>query len=586
MPDMNDPQLKTVRIPEQVPAPVEQPPDIPATLPAGADQPILGASNALPPAPTQAAPPRMRAESKQLMNESRLGKIAGFLLGGRKEYSADPTTGEVKETYVKNKPGDLFRHIVAGAILGGLAGAKEKEGDFWTGAGAGGEAVVEGDEKQERDRRTLAVKNAEMQQTAQRTQMEKQRLSLEEQRLQMEKTQLDATIQLNNIMQKKQEDDANLKNKEILDKEDYETNTDLKKYEEAGGIIAKIPNNGVMGNGEQFNKDYLERKDGDPPLGKFAPPGGFHTKIFKTRDKSGLTYDLNKKEWVDSKTQQPVDLKDRTTWTVMYVKDNPEPIRATRKELMKRFPTYYSGRWTNDLDRIENVDAKTWEGIAHSEAVLRLDREKADLSASRAAASEAMSVLNQRARGLAEDMKNEPRDQLTRNYINPKAQENFDKRRKELEKAQIAILGTLPGPLRKVYESLYALPELDNVSAGTTLDIPALQSKVPDWNKVPSDRAILADKDGNLAGMVPRTQLDAKIKEGLVEVPRPKSNTVADPQIKNKLQDIPPDKSLVASPDGTQILDNEDVDAFLKNPRNKEYKLVGKGQKFEPSYIK
>lgn len=512
MPDMNDPQLKTVRLPEQVPAPAEQPPDITGALPAGADQPVPGVSNVLPPAPAQAVPPQMQAEAKQVMHESKLGKIAGFLLGGRKEYSADPTTGEVKETYVKNKPGDLFRHIVAGAILGGLAGAREKEGDFWTGAGAGGEVVAESDEKRERDRRALAVKNAEMQQTAQRTQMEKQRLTLEQQQFEQSKIQFAASMAHMTKQELLAERDANLRELEFNAKENESSNRMFEWMHTAGASQARdIPKNGVPGNGSEL----MEMAVKNPEI--LRAPSGYERVVQKKIDFTDLKHSL--KDGYTDKDGKPVDLAAHTTWTVWDV-----PISAAKqivtvdnKTASKMFPSILGGGvLPKDGSRPYTIQELSDLRVRQSSMNIAADemrrKERHDM------ATTARLMLDQERRSL-EDRIKAAKD--ISGLIPADKQKQFDAEFKKLSERNTAILSGIEPEYRKWFAPF------EPVTAPTAprysiRQIQEAVSKKVGWEQVKATNAIVVvDPATGEWHSVPATEEQTAIKNGLLVVPNP-----------------------------------------------------------------
>lgn len=156
-----------------------QPQNTPATptppAPTGANAalgtspaPINGATANLPATPSaNAAPvnPAAVAAQAQGAKHAALGKLASFLLGNENQYVANPQTGQVDTVPVQRKPGDLFRSIVAGALLGAAAGSRTH--DFAGGAGMGASAAFQ--QTQQRDAQRFARAQSSLE-TSQRQQ--------------------------------------------------------------------------------------------------------------------------------------------------------------------------------------------------------------------------------------------------------------------------------------------------------------------------------------------------------------------------------------------------------------------------------
>ena len=114
------------------------PPQTPTTDPSGA------------PAP-QTAPPVDPAVAANVARHATFGMAVKNLLGaihGQTEYKPNPQTGQVEETTVPTKPGQLFRNILAGALIGGAASGGG-EGGFLGGLARGGSAVMQQQKQQD-----------------------------------------------------------------------------------------------------------------------------------------------------------------------------------------------------------------------------------------------------------------------------------------------------------------------------------------------------------------------------------------------------------------------------------------------------
>lgn len=144
---------------ETAPSPDNQQLQAPAAAPANI--PALQ-----PPAPTQPAIP------PHVSKLATLGHIASSLMGTQYQYSIDPKTGQQVQTAIKSKPGDLFRHMVAGALMGGAAA--EGSGDPTAGFFKGGAAVAQDSRQQDLLRRSQAQEQFKNSLTANKEQREQQ----------------------------------------------------------------------------------------------------------------------------------------------------------------------------------------------------------------------------------------------------------------------------------------------------------------------------------------------------------------------------------------------------------------------------
>jgi hypothetical protein len=116
-----------------------------------------------------------QAPAPQVKGPSPWQKAVHALLGTQTEYTQTPN-GPVP-VQVPNKPGNLFRSILAGAILGagaGTANAEHNAGSGWGAAGAGARAVQENQQKQQQLQAQQAQKQFENQQAAERENREEQ----------------------------------------------------------------------------------------------------------------------------------------------------------------------------------------------------------------------------------------------------------------------------------------------------------------------------------------------------------------------------------------------------------------------------
>lgn len=328
-------------VPDNTQQPVVSPPAAPA--PSGPTQ------------PTATAPPPV---VQQVAHDSLVGRVAKTLLGTQNDYQIDPQTGKTVAVPIKEKPGDIFRHIVAGAILGGMAGSKGK--DFTSGLTMGGGAEIQDQRTQDQQRLSRAQEQFQNQQKVIQNQTEQRKLSQEDQRLQQQKTQNEAQAAMWNNEMVHQERDFNLRQQEHLDTINHWNDELRDKYENAGGYQAPWPENDKVGNGA----DLIGRiNSGDKSL---KPPDGYTMNSSTTVDTTGLQYDT-KKGWVNDKGDA-VDLKDRTKVSVFFVPQNAgkQVEMVPGSKLMGSFPHIYGK--TLDPKRNYPVTLNDYQGMATKES--------------------------------------------------------------------------------------------------------------------------------------------------------------------------------------------------------------------------
>jgi hypothetical protein len=93
------------------------------------------------PQPTSQAPavpagvhPAVAEVTKHAIFGRALRSLVHSIEGTRTVYQPNPQTGTIEETTVQNKPGQLFRNILMGSLIGGAAASERSSG----GAGGGG----------------------------------------------------------------------------------------------------------------------------------------------------------------------------------------------------------------------------------------------------------------------------------------------------------------------------------------------------------------------------------------------------------------------------------------------------------------
>jgi hypothetical protein len=124
--------------------------------------------------PNAGAPPAVPFQPQpQVKGPSPWQRAVHALLGSQTEYQQTPN-GPVP-VQVQNKPGQLFRSILAGAILGagaGTANAEHNAGSGWGAAGAGARTVAQDQQQQQQQRQQQAQQQFENQRQANQDQQQ------------------------------------------------------------------------------------------------------------------------------------------------------------------------------------------------------------------------------------------------------------------------------------------------------------------------------------------------------------------------------------------------------------------------------
>jgi hypothetical protein len=253
------------------------------------------------PAQQQSAPQQQPAPTPQqavAAKHSAIGKAATFLFGQQHDESGQP---------IRQRPGDVFRSLLMGAMLGSSmasedhAGGGGKIGGFLAGVGRGASAVEQQNYKRQQDAQAAAEK--------------KQSMTLEQQKFDEEKVMHAATLEHWNMENLAHGREADYRDREQLDKENLQDENIQKWAAENGGFIApNIPGNGVPGNGPDLMKAMIK----DPS--RFNPPANMGRLIVKKYDFDSLDHDA-KDGWTEN--GKPVDWSKHLTWSVYYVPSNP-----------------------------------------------------------------------------------------------------------------------------------------------------------------------------------------------------------------------------------------------------------------------
>jgi hypothetical protein len=299
-------------------------------------QPPLNLSPYL--AGTAAAPARQPAPDPVKAHHESLGKAASALFGYQTEYVKDPS-GKLVPVSRPQAPGELFRHLLAGAILGGAAG--KGLNSPLAGALAGGKAGLEADQQADQQRYARAQQGV-IDQRAQHTEERED----ESQRMQksrdadeaMKNKAMVETWNAHNLIARM---DLNLRKADYIDKYNDRNQAVMDLAYEAEGHNAPIDGNGEEGNGkalmEAYSRNQTLLKAHQPGLPGWQVPEGFHRVKVVMHDMTGLTLD-DEVGWMNAKTKKPVDLEERATTTLILVPNKAGPLQVPGSKIKKAAP--------------------------------------------------------------------------------------------------------------------------------------------------------------------------------------------------------------------------------------------------------
>jgi hypothetical protein len=258
-----------------------------------------------PQAPQPAQPTPQQADTAR---HHAIGRAASFLFGAQR----DPETGEP----IKQKPGTLFRSLLAGALLGGAIGSEGNAGGgsvggFLGGFARGGNAV-----------------NQQAQEQAQK----RQQLSLEEQKAQDEHTLHQATTAHITAETAAFHHNQEFQDQEAVDRKNAASRAYKQVLLDAGGRSAPIAIDGkVPSNGEYQAPDLAAAYMRDNSI-LMGPPGTVRHFVDE-HSASDIEY-VPGKGWVNE-AGDPADMSKNTTVRAIDVPENlyQRTIKHTGKEI-------------------------------------------------------------------------------------------------------------------------------------------------------------------------------------------------------------------------------------------------------------
>lgn len=375
----------------------------------------------------------------------------------------------------------MFRNILAGALLGGAAA--KGTNSVLTGFARGGSAGIEMNQAENARRRNQAQQQFQNQQAAQRSQEETQRAADEHLK---SKAQLEAYSQQQILA----DHDANLRDMEFWEKHNNATEQMNQWATEAGAIQAPVPHNGEIGNGAFLMKDYADHPE------KYAAPEGWVRFFNHTVDTQGLRFDNKTHGYVDE-NGDPVDLKDRTTWNVMYVPSNAaKEIISVKGSVLKKLYPDMKDLLADEKDY--NVPLMNLFGLSEKTHSTNLQNARDDYRARHDEIQRQLSVMKDRADNLGRQI-----DTLSRISFPD-----------EDTKKQIADLTAQRQKVYDDYDQLQAQThpnsKLRKVDSGRNKA--ATAQKNPPQGTVPKGMVQVQTTDGQV-GNIPADQLDAFLKK-------------------------------------------------------------------------
>jgi len=458
-------------------SPVSAPPS-PATLPLR--QPDV---SGLAPTPAQPNPDAVR----QVAQHARFGAGIKALLGSLYEepsYKANPTTGEMVATPVKR---NLFKDILAAALIGGAAGQAEHDRNPYAGFGAGlvtgAAAGVQNTQRADLQKRTQAQQDFERGR-------ELRQDAREENDAQQKQLMWQANLAHWTVQEITSAANLNLNNAKEVDEQNASSRLLLEKVlTEHGTLAENIPSNGVPGNGASL-QDYFTKN----PSALRVSNGGLRVPV-KQVDVTGLVYDPAHFGWKDGKTGEHVDLDTRTTWSVFDVPKNPlnveEKIPVKGSELRKLFPSDVHTQI--NPDSVYNLTARELVAIGTKQ------RQDAN-TATHQDATQQRELLNTSVKLVGEKLA----DARTRlSSLPDKESDEANALREEIRGLNSQLDDLLAGvnPFFKAHNTAWQ------------------QAHFP-WQSLKPGEVAMVDRLGHMRA-VPQKQTDAAQQQGWIQIPTP-----------------------------------------------------------------
>jgi hypothetical protein len=355
--------------------------------------PPMGAAGLGGPVPQ---PPQQQTPPQPNQHET-MGRVFSALMGNRPQYSVD-ANGNTVETQVPQKPGQIFRSILAASLLGGAAGADgNPQQGFMGGLVRGGAAGIRENQQQNQQAQQQAQQQFKNQQAAQQEQREQSRTDVENQVSQATLANMHAQTALF-------QHQNDLFDAETHDKKNAQSRALEGVLLQSGGQLANLPIDGENKNGvitaAELGKAYVT----DPKIRQAAP--GYQRHFLDTSDMSDIKF--NGTHWVQD-DGTPVNMSDKTTIKVYDVPNNAMntavPMRGS--DVLKLNPNLGGSIDPNGTYPLSPTQA---DGIASSYTAEQLKKAQAKLE-DKKVALDGMRI-NQQAKQFERQITQENRNEM------------------------------------------------------------------------------------------------------------------------------------------------------------------------------
>lgn len=366
-------------------------PDVNFNTPSGGNELNPGPMIPPPQQPAQQAPVQsspVNGPSPELAHSALIGhgfkSLVNSMAGSSTQYVQTP--GGPQPVEVPNKPGQFFRNILAGAIMGGVAGGQgpNEAGSGWAAAARGAGAASQGFQQQQQARQQQAQQQFQNQQSANKETRETTLMNAQMANMQSETA---ARQHLSDLQDKEYHDKHNSASAALYD-----------SLKEAGGVApidGKLP--------EDLTAYDLAKAYTKDPTIRQAPTGYIRHFLDKT-DSAEVTW--NGEHWTHP-DGTPADMTDKTSIRVV---DVPTDAMKTKKPVTGAVLNKISGQNLFKSDQTYQVSPLDQDALNTTR--LKNDNEQARTAAElRAANAQARAAQNEAER-LKRDGYNAAREQV------------------------------------------------------------------------------------------------------------------------------------------------------------------------------
>jgi hypothetical protein len=537
-PDDSGTQQVAAPTPGPIPAPaMEGAPAVPAQAPQ------VGAASSQP-QPT----PEMHAVAHQNV----VNKLVSGLLGNQTTYQVDPQTGKTVAVERPQKPGELFRHILAGAILGGAA-STGGGGGLGEGAVRGAAAGLQDLRQQDQQKQAQAVKDFEQKR-------QQQQDALKQKEFESEQKVRDAQIAHFNM--------ETLRTNQIMQGEDFD------QHEKVGNA-GKVQLQPYLDAG--LTPKYENVKEGELPALIQANPNAqnllwLHTGTTVNIGQDGKPHYESTLTAIDPKGKVPMTAAqleefksvgmDKVYPELKDIKPGRELDAMQMLSLQHQYQKLYSAKQqqTKDAADINYKNAEAAKNLAEASHFRQMAKQAGLEKKQAEIFSGALNELNK----VGGDFnKLDPKSRLVIAESTTKSFNALSQMYKD------AITNGDYDTAKSILPQIEQLSKL-NTAALPTVTTPAAQ--LPAGNNQPlSDPNIIKQYVAAANGDVSKAQQLAAQNGWVIQGGQKAAPAQADPRA-----NVTPDKTVMIGPGNrTQIIPNDAVQTFLQN--NKQYKVLGPG---------